>query len=85
MPLAFPPSTVDVPPAVCVPVVIDVGTDNEDLLRSPFYVGVRHRRVRGDAYYELLDEFLTAVKRRWAAPEPRLLHLQRVARVMHAA
>jgi malate dehydrogenase (oxaloacetate-decarboxylating)(NADP+) len=53
-----------VAPAVCVPVVIDVGTDNEDLLRSPFYVGVRHRRVRGDAYYELLDEFLTAVKRR---------------------
>jgi len=52
-------------PAVCLPVVIDAGTDNEELLRSPFYVGVRHRRVRGDLYYELLDEFLTAVKRRY--------------------
>lgn len=29
------------------------GTDNEELLKSPFYVGVRHRRVRGDAYYEV--------------------------------
>jgi malate dehydrogenase (oxaloacetate-decarboxylating)(NADP+) len=32
-----------VEPAMCMPVVLDVGTDNEDLLRSPLYVGVRHR------------------------------------------
>ncbi|WIA32021.1 hypothetical protein OEZ86_002874 [Tetradesmus obliquus] len=54
-----------VEPATTMPVVFDVGTDNEDLLRSPLYVGVRHRRVRGDAYYQLLDEFLTAVRRRY--------------------
>jgi len=54
-----------VSPAVCLPVVIDTGTDNEEFLRSPFYVGMRHRRVRGDPYYELLDEFLTAVRRRY--------------------
>lgn len=61
-------------PAVCVPVCIDVGTDNEELLRSPFYVGVRHRRVRGDAYYELLDEFLTAVRRRYG--NTTLIHFE---------
>lgn len=54
-----------VEPAMTMPVVIDVGTDSEELLRSPLYVGVRHRRVRGDAYYQLLDEFLTAVRRRY--------------------
>ncbi|KAJ9523044.1 hypothetical protein QJQ45_023860 [Haematococcus lacustris] len=52
-------------PAVCLPVVIDTGTDNEELLESPFYVGSRHRRIRGDPYYELLDEFLVAIKRRY--------------------
>ncbi|KAG2437633.1 hypothetical protein HYH02_011272 [Chlamydomonas schloesseri] len=52
-------------PSITMPVMVDVGTDNEELLRSPFYVGVRHRRVRGDPYYELMDEFLTAVKRRF--------------------
>eukprot|EP00803_Ostreobium_quekettii_P007370 evm.model.scf_89.7 EVM.evm.TU.scf_89.7 scf_89:27597-30512(+) len=52
-------------PDACVPVVLDVGTDNEELLASPFYVGVKERRARGEAYNELLDEFLTAVKRRY--------------------
>ena len=40
------------------------GTNNEELLRSPFYVGCKHQRVRGDAYYELIDELMSAVKRR---------------------
>ncbi|CAD7695703.1 unnamed protein product [Ostreobium quekettii] len=52
-------------PDACVPVVLDVGTDNEELLASPFYVGVKERRSRGEAYNELMDEFLTAVRRRY--------------------
>lgn len=36
------------------------GTDNEELLGSPFYVGARHRRVRGDDYRDLLEEVLEA-------------------------
>lgn len=52
-------------PALCLPIVIDTGTDNEELINSPFYVGVRHRRVRGDPYYQLMDELLMAVRRRF--------------------
>ena len=43
-----------IPPAVTLPVVIDAGTDNEELLESPFYVGARHKRVRGEAYQVIL-------------------------------
>ncbi|PSC71621.1 NADP-dependent malic enzyme [Micractinium conductrix] len=52
-------------PSACLPITIDVGTDNEELLQDPIYVGTKHRRVRGDAYYELVDELLTAVRRRY--------------------
>ncbi len=47
------------------------GTNNQDLLQSPFYVGCKHERVRGDAYYELIDELMSAVKRRRAPRPPR--------------
>ena len=43
---------------------VRAGTDNKELLQSQFYVGSKHERVRGDAYYELLDEFITAAQRR---------------------
>lgn len=52
-------------PAYTLPVSLDVGTDNETLLEDDMYVGWRHRRLRGDAYYELVDEFVEAVRRRW--------------------
>jgi malate dehydrogenase (oxaloacetate-decarboxylating)(NADP+) len=54
-----------VDPATALPVSIDAGTDNEALLQDPFYIGLRHRRVRGEAYDELIDEFIQAAKRRW--------------------
>eukprot|EP00884_Botryococcus_braunii_P023449 jgi/Botrbrau1/9789/Bobra.85_1s0033.1 len=52
-------------PSTCLPVCIDAGTDNEELLKSPFYVGSRHRRVRGEEFMDLIDEFLWAVRQRF--------------------
>jgi malate dehydrogenase (oxaloacetate-decarboxylating) len=50
-------------PARTLPVVLDVGTNNEDRLRAPEYLGWRHERIAGDAYYEFVDLFVQAVKK----------------------
>ncbi|MEM6730143.1 MAG: NAD-dependent malic enzyme [Myxococcota bacterium] len=50
-------------PAQTLPVSLDVGTDNQDHLNDPLYIGWRHPRLRGDAYYELVEEFVQSVKR----------------------
>lgn len=52
-------------PAYTLPVCLDVGTNNEKLLNDPYYMGNRHRRISGDEYYEFVDKFIQAVKRRW--------------------
>ena len=54
-----------VDPSVCLPIAIDAGTDNADLLSSPFYVGSRRPRARGDEYEALLDELLSAARARF--------------------
>jgi malic enzyme len=48
-----------------LPVVLDVGTDNEELLKDKFYLGVQERRMRGSEYFHLVDEFMEAVRFRW--------------------
>ncbi|EEF46387.1 malic enzyme, putative [Ricinus communis] len=52
-------------PSSCLPVTIDVGTNNEKLLNDEFYIGLRQRRATGQEYAELLHEFMTAVKQNY--------------------
>ncbi len=52
-------------PEQCLPVLLDVGTDNEDRLGDPLYVGWQHKRMRGRDYDDFVDAFVSAVKRRW--------------------
>jgi len=54
-----------VPPQHCLPILLDVGTDNEALLQSPIYIGWQHHRVRGQEYDEFIESFVNAVQRRW--------------------
>ncbi|KAG6739686.1 hypothetical protein POTOM_057300 [Populus tomentosa] len=52
-------------PSACLPVTIDVGTNNEQLLKDEFYIGLRQKRATGKEYSELLHEFMTAVKQNY--------------------
>jgi len=51
-----------VPPARCMPVVLDAGTDNEAFLRDRLYPGLRQPRTRGDEYFKFVEEFVESVQ-----------------------
>jgi malate dehydrogenase (oxaloacetate-decarboxylating) len=52
-----------VSPYSTLPVMLDVGTDNEERLKDPLYLGLRQMRIRGEAYQQFLDDFVAAVQK----------------------
>ena len=54
-------------PAYTLPVMLDVGTNNEKLLNDPMYMGARHRRIGQEEYDQFVDTFIQAIHHRWPA------------------
>lgn len=52
-----------IPPHQCMPVMLDVGTNNQELRNDPLYLGVNQSRLTGEAYSSLVDEFVNAVQK----------------------
>ncbi len=52
-------------PAYTLPVVLDAGTNNQELLDDPLYMGWRSKRISGDDYFEFVDQFIQAAHQRW--------------------
>ncbi|KAL7134833.1 hypothetical protein ABFS83_11G051700 [Erythranthe nasuta] len=52
-------------PSACLPITIDIGTNNEHLLNDEFYIGLKQKRATGKEYYDFLHEFMSAVKQNY--------------------
>jgi malic enzyme len=61
--LALYTACAGIPPYLTLPVLLDVGTDNQERLNDPLYLGSRHERIRGPAYQDFVDRFVEAVMR----------------------
>ena len=63
--LAVYTAAVGIDPSRVLPIILDVGTNREELLNNPFYIGNRHPRITGEAYDEFIDTFVQAVNKQF--------------------
>jgi malate dehydrogenase (oxaloacetate-decarboxylating)(NADP+) len=63
--LALYTTAAGIHPHQCLPVMLDVGTNNQELLNDEIYLGYPHERLRGEEYFELVDEFIQAIQKKY--------------------
>jgi malate dehydrogenase (oxaloacetate-decarboxylating)(NADP+) len=63
--LALYTACAGIPPRHCLPVLLDVGTNNQETLADPQYLGYPHHRVEGAMYFDIVEEFVDAVQERY--------------------
>jgi malate dehydrogenase (oxaloacetate-decarboxylating)(NADP+) len=63
--LALYTTCAGIPPDQCLPVMLDVGTNNQELLNDPLYIGYPHKRLEGEAYFEMVDEFVNTIQEKY--------------------
>jgi malate dehydrogenase (oxaloacetate-decarboxylating)(NADP+) len=63
--LALYSACAGIPPEACLPVLLDVGTNNDEVRNDSLYIGYPRRRLEGKAYFDLVEEFVTAVQARY--------------------